>query len=128
MFGNFYILFVRLGDGISLVMSLLLTLFGTIQFRSVDEIANKRNPARFMRWSKRKQLINQFKGGFLLDGKVGRLSRKVSFRSMMTTGGMGTGKSANLIILTGPSPWLRNLPFMRKRNIHDLIPDAVTCK
>ncbi len=98
MFGNFYILFVRLGDFISLVLSQALTFFGAIQFYSADEIVNHRNPARFMRWSKRKQLINQFNGGFLLDGKVGRLTRKVSFRSLITTGGMGTGKSANLIL------------------------------
>ena len=98
MFGNAYILFVRMIDCISLITSQLLTLGGAIQFRSTDEIVNHRNPARFMRWSKRKQLLNQFNGGFLLDGKVGRLSRKVSFRSLITTGGMGVGKSANLII------------------------------
>ncbi len=98
MFGNVYILFVRVGDALSLFLSQLLTLFGLVKFRSVDEIANRRNPARFMRWSKRKQLLNQFNGGFLLDGKVGRLSRRVSFRSIITTGGMGVGKSANLII------------------------------
>lgn len=98
MFGNAYILFLRLGDAISLVLSQLLTCFGAIQFRSADEILNKRHPAHFMRWSKRKQLLNQFNGGFLLDGKVGRLSRKKSFQSLVTVGGMGTGKSANLII------------------------------
>ena len=98
MFGRVYIFFVRLRDLISLVASQLLTFFGAVQFRSADEIVNRRNPARFMRWSLRKRLLNQFNGGFLLDGKVGRLSRGVSYRSLITTGGMGTGKSANLII------------------------------
>jgi len=98
MFGDVYVLFLIVGDVVSLVLSQLLTLGGALQFRSADEIANKRNPARFMRWSKRKQLLNQFNGGFLLDGKVGRLSQKVSFQSILTVGGMGTGKTANLIM------------------------------
>jgi len=98
MFGNLYIFVVRVRDAISLVLSQLLTVFGAIQFYSADEIANKRNPARFMRWNQRKRLLNQFNGGFLLDGKVGRLSRKVSFQSILTVGGMGTGKTANLIM------------------------------
>ena len=98
MFGDLYILVVRLRDVISLVLSQILTVFGFFEFKSIDEVVNRRNPARFMRWSKRKQLLNQFNGGFLLVGKVGRLSRRTSFRSLITTGGMGTGKSANLII------------------------------
>ena len=98
MFGNLYIIFVRINDAISLVLSQFLTVFGAIRFYSADEIANHRNPARFMRWNERKRLLNQFNGGFLLDGKVGRLSRKVSFQSILTVGGMGTGKTANLIM------------------------------
>jgi len=98
MLGKLYIPIVRIIDAISLVLSQLLTLGGALQFRSADEIANRRNPARFMRWSHRKQLLNQFNGGFLLDGKVGRLSQKKSFQSIITTGGMGTGKTANLIM------------------------------
>ena len=90
--------FVRFFDFISLVLSQTVTLFGFIQWKSADEVVNKRNPARFMRWSKRKQFLNQFNGGFLLDGKVARLNRKKSFQSIITTGGMGMGKSANLII------------------------------
>jgi len=98
MFGNLYIIFVHINDAISLVLSQFLTVFGAIRFYSADEIANHRNPARFMRWNERKRLLNQFNGGFLLDGKVGRLSRKVSFQSILTVGGMGTGKTANLIM------------------------------
>jgi len=98
MFGNLYILTVRLGDAISLVLSQLLTVFGALRFYSADEIANHRNPARFMRWNERKRLLNQFNVGFLLDGKVGRLSQKKSFQSILTVGGMGTGKTANLIM------------------------------
>lgn len=98
MFGNLYIVLVRIGDAVSLILSQLLTVFGMLRFRSLDDIVNHRNPARFMRWSERKILLNQFNGGFLLDGKVGRLSRKLSYRSLITVGGMGTGKSANLII------------------------------
>ena len=98
MFGNLYIYFVRITDAISLIMSQILTLGGALKFRSMDEIANKRNPARFMRWSHRKLLLNQFNGGFLLDGKVGRLSQKKSYQSLITTGGMGSGKTANLIM------------------------------
>jgi len=98
MFGRMYIPGVRVIDAVSLVMSQLLTLGGALQFRSADEIANKRNPARFMRWNERKRLLNQFNGGFLLDGKVGRLSQKKSFQSILTVGGMGTGKTANLIM------------------------------
>ena len=98
MFGNAYIIFVRIGDFVSLVLSQTLTFFGALQFSSADEIVNRRNPARWMRWSKRKQLLNQFNGGFLLDGKVARLSKKKSFQSLITVGGMGTGKTANLIM------------------------------
>lgn len=98
MFGNLYIYFVRINDAISLVLSQLLTVFGALRFYSADELANKRNPARFMRWNERKRLLNQFNGGFLLDGKVGRLSQKKSFQSILTVGGMGTGKTANLIM------------------------------
>lgn len=98
MFGRLYILVVRVRDLFGLVVSQLVTVFGMVEFRSVDEVVNRRNPARFMRWSARKRLLNQFNGGFLLDGKVGRLSRGVSYRSLITTGGMGTGKSANLIL------------------------------
>ena len=98
MFGSLYILCVRFGDFVNLLLSQIFTVFGTIRFVSLDEAVNRRNPARFMRWSERKILLNQFNGGFLLDGKVGRLSRKVSYQSMITVGGMGTGKSANLII------------------------------
>jgi len=98
MFGNLYIYLVRINDVISLVLSQVLTVFGALRFYSADEIANHRNPARFMRWNERKRLLNQFNGGFLLDGKVGRLSQKVSFQSILTVGGMGTGKTANLIL------------------------------
>ena len=98
MFGNLYIYVVRMNDAISLVLSQLLTVFGALRLYSADEIANRRNPARFMRWNERKRLLNQFNGGFLLDGKVGRLSRKKSFQSILTVGGMGTGKTANLIM------------------------------
>ena len=86
MFGKLYIFFVRLDDLIGLVLSQFFTLFGMIQFVSADELIHKRNPARFMRWSERKLLLNQFNGGFLLDGKVGRLSRKKSFQSILTVG------------------------------------------
>lgn len=98
MFGNLYIVLVRIGDAVSFVLSQLVTVFGAIKWRSLDEIVNHRHPAHFMRWSERKRLLNQFNGGFLLDGKVGRLSRKISYRSLITVGGMGTGKSANLIL------------------------------
>ena len=98
MFGKLYIFFVRLDDLIGLILSQTLTLFGMIQWTSAHEAINKNNPARFMRWSERKQLLNQFNGGFLLDGKVGRLSQKKSFQSILTVGGMGTGKTANLIM------------------------------
>jgi type IV secretory pathway TraG/TraD family ATPase VirD4 len=98
MFGKLYIFFVRLDDLIGLILSQFFTLFGMIQFVSADELIHKRNPARFMRWSERKLLLNQFNGGFLLDGKVGRLSQKKSFQSILTVGGMGTGKTANLIM------------------------------
>lgn len=98
MFGNAYLLFLRVFDAVGLVASQLLSGFGAIEFHSLDEIVHHRNPARFMRWSQRKRLLNQFNGGFLLDGKVGRLSRRTSFRSLVTVGGMGTGKSANLIL------------------------------
>jgi len=98
MLGNLYIYSVRAIDAVSLVLSQVLTLFGGVLFVSVDDIVNKRNPARFMRWAERKRLLNQFNRGFLLDGKVGRLSQKKSFQSILTVGGMGTGKTANLIM------------------------------
>ena len=88
----------RFSDFVSLCVSQILTLGGLLEFTSVDELVNQRKPARWMRWSKRKQLLNQFNGGFLLDGKVGRLSEQASFQSIVTTGGMGVGKSANLIL------------------------------
>ena len=98
MFGSIYLFFVRLDDLIGLILSQIVTLFGTVEWTSAHEIMHRNQPARFMRWSHRKQLLNQFNGGFLIDGKVGRLSRRASFQSLVTTGGMGTGKSANLII------------------------------
>ncbi len=88
----------RFFDFCSLVASQLLTLFGCLRFTSLDELANQRRPARFMRWSERKRRVNQFNGGFLIDGKVRRLSQRVSFQSLLTVGGMGTGKSANLVL------------------------------
>ena len=88
----------RIFDFISLFLSQLLTLGGLLVWRSFDGIVNQRNGARFMRWSERKRLINQFNGGFLIDGKVGRLSQRVSFQSIITTGGMGVGKSAGLVM------------------------------
>lgn len=98
MLGRVYIFFVRVDDFIALVLSQLVTLFGLIEYRSAHETIHKNNPARFMRWSERKRLLNQFNRGFLLDGKVGRLSQKKSFQSILTVGGMGTGKTANLIL------------------------------
>lgn len=91
-------IFARFFDFLSLVLSNLLTLGGAIRWTSANEAINKRNPARFMRWNERKRMLNQFNGGFLLDGKIGRFSQKTSFQSIITTGGMGVGKSANLVI------------------------------
>ena len=88
----------RLRDLTGLILSQLLTLFGMIHFASLDEIVNRRKPARFMRWNEHKRRVNQFNRGFLLDGQVGRFPEKVSFQSMITVGGMGVGKSANLVI------------------------------
>lgn len=99
MFGNVYILFVRVSDAVSLVLSQLLTLFGSIQFRSANEIVNRRNPARFMRWSKREQLLNQFNGGFLLDGKVGRVSRTREAVSVFSSQmGLRTLRTSSIVI------------------------------
>lgn len=91
-------LFVRLSDLIGLILSQIVTFGGRIEYTSVHEILHRNTPARWMRWSERKQLLNQFHGGFLLDGKVGRVSRRLSYRSIITTGGVGVGKSAALII------------------------------
>jgi type IV secretory pathway TraG/TraD family ATPase VirD4 len=98
LISRFYLVFVRIGDILDLIWSNLTTLGGIIRFVSVDELVNRRKPANFMRLVERKNLINQFHSGFLLDGKVGRFSRKTSFRAMITVGGMGVGKSANLIM------------------------------
>ena len=53
-----------------------------MRFTSPDELLNQRKPARFMRWSERTRHLNQFNGGFLIDGKVRQLSRRVSFQSL----------------------------------------------
>ena len=88
----------RLSDFLGLLFSQIFTLFGFLRFVSADELANRRHPARFMRWSERNRRVNQFNGGFLIDGKVGRLSCRASYQSLITVGGMGAGKSANLVI------------------------------
>ena len=42
--------------------------------------------------------LNSFHKGFLIDGKSARLSEETSFESIVTTGGMGKGKSSVFVI------------------------------
>ncbi len=82
--------FTRLTDLISLILSQAVTFLGMVDYKSIHAVVHKNNPARWMLWSDRKRLLNPFNGGFLLDGKVGRVSRRTTYRSIITAGGMGT--------------------------------------
>lgn len=61
-------------------------------------LSRGRSGARFMRGLDRLLFLNRFNGGFLMDGKHGRLRRVPSFQSGITVAGQGAGKSSSLVI------------------------------
>ncbi len=54
--------------------------------------------ARFMGVFERMVLLNSYHRGFLVDGHKRRLSKKTSFESVVTVGGMGRGKSSVFVM------------------------------
>lgn len=58
----------------------------------------RRKSAGFMPLWQRIALINRWHRGFVVDGRKKRLSEKVSFQSVLTVGGMGTGKSSTFVV------------------------------
>ena len=65
-------------------------LFGMLSFQN--------RGARFMGFFERMLLLSASNYGFLVDGHKRRLSRKNSFQSVLTVGGMGRGKSSVFVM------------------------------
>lgn len=65
-------------------------LFGRLDF--------SRRSARFMGPIERLGLLGPGRDGLLVDGHYLRISEKTSFQSMLTVGGMGTGKSSTFVL------------------------------
>lgn len=80
-----------------LFRTLLLGLFKVLA-RCLSLIMHPVTGARLMPVWQRASLFNRRNRGFLLDGRHARLSKKISFESMVTVGGMGRGKSSSFVM------------------------------